>query len=421
MCNCLKTCVLFFLLTLFAGGQSSVAGSNTETFKITSPVHILHTELGPDLTKEPYNSGAINYKSTAAGELDVDALFKALDIKRDDDLKLQRVTIIHVIRWKDADHTGVAFQKWYAYDPYLPNYYSYLKSRQSLFEGTNISGRKNYRFIYIHLNATFGPDRATTDPSSGRVVVQDESIQSPCLVAPADADAPTSDCLKHPVSYTVAVSKQQTQFMQDLKTVLGLVIPGAGGGAAPPAVTGYWAMSEVTSQFDESTLTITPSLNSAQPTQGNKAGSSGQNTASSQLSPNTYANQKPSFVGLSFAVPVKSYKDITYNSSGGTLAPKSITQQNVYVNFDFYYPRAQPGLMAFRWIPHPFVGLPIKGKVLQHTMAGLAFGLTWFEPFGGVVFDREHGSIDGTSQRTTFQGVFGFKVSVTAVAKALKK
>src|SRR5450755_3467807 len=176
MCNLLKACVLMFLLTLLAVAQNPAINSNTETFKVTSPVQILHEELGSDLTKEPYSSGVINYKSTAGGELDVDALFKALNIKRDDDLKLQRVTIIHVIRWKDADHTGVTFQKWYAYDPYLPNYYSYLKSRQSLFESANISGRKNYRFIYIHLNATFGPDKATLDSSTGRVVVQDESI-----------------------------------------------------------------------------------------------------------------------------------------------------------------------------------------------------------------------------------------------------
>jgi hypothetical protein len=124
---------------------------------------------------------------------------------------------------------------------------------------------------------------------------------------------------------------------------------------------------------------------------------------------------------LSFAVPVTSYKDVTYQSSSGTLAPSSITQQNVYVTFDAYFPAAQPGLAAFRWVPHPFAGLPIKGKVLQHTMAGVAFGLPWFEPFAGIVFDRQNSSLNGESQKTTFKGIFGFKVSVSAVAKAIKK
>jgi hypothetical protein len=451
MFNPLRICLLMFLLTLLSGAQSipsaekqnsktpsqsknekqnSTSNSNTETFKVTSPVRILHQELGSDFTKEPYTHGAIDYKSTAAGELDVNALFNALKITRDDDATLHRVTIIHIIRWNDSDHTGVDFQKWYVYDPYLPNYNSYLTSRQSLFEGQNISGRKNYRSIYIHLNKEFV--EPTFDPTTHQATYEDESIKASCLPDANGTAPPATDCLKHPVSYTIAISKQQSQFIQDLKTVLSIVSPAAAGGAAggaaervtpppPPKVTGYWSMSEFSSQYDESTLTITPSMNSAQPTQGNAASPSGQDTASKQLSPNTYTNQKPSYVGLSFAVPVTSYKSVTYNSSNGTLAPTSITQQNIYVNFDLYLPRAQPGLMTLRWIPHPFAGLPIKGKVLQHTMAGVAFGLPWFEPFGGIVFDRQNGSLNGASQRTTFKGVFGFKVSVSAVAKALKK
>jgi hypothetical protein len=54
-------------------------------------------------------------------------------------------------------------------------------------------------------------------------------------------------------------------------------------------------------------------------------------------------------------------------------------------------------------------------------MAGVAFGLPWFEPFAGVVFDRQNASVNGATQRTTFKTIFGFKVSVSAVAKALKK
>ena len=77
--------------------------------------------------------------------------------------------------------------------------------------------------------------------------------------------------------------------------------------------------------------------------------------------------------------------------------------------------------MSFRYIPHPFVGLPIKGKVLDHTMLGLAFGLPWFEPYAGLVFDLQNGTTKGSPQKLTLKGSFGFKVSVSAVAKALKK
>jgi hypothetical protein len=392
------------------------SNSNTETFKVTSPIRILHEELGNDLTTEPYKSGEINYKSSMSvggvKGVDAESLLNDLNIAHGQDVTDKRITIIHVLRWKDDNHTTVSFQKWYVYDPAPPKSDFYVISKQKIFEGTNIAGRKNFRFVYLHFNANFEVDAGTTD----------ESIKSDCL---PPTTTPMIDCLKYPVSYTIAVSKKQTQFIQDLKTVLGLVLPGAGGGGpdkAVPKVTGYWSMSEFSSQYETSTITITPSMNSsAKPTQGTQPGQTGQDTAAAQLSPNTYTNEKPSYIGLSFAIPVTSYKDITFQSSSGTLVPKSITQQNVYVNFDFYYPAAQPGLAALRWIPHPFVGLPIKGKVLQHTMAGVAFGLPWCEPFAGLVFDVQNASVDNVKQKTTLKGVFGFKVSVSLVAKALMK
>ena len=411
----------------------------------------------------------------------------------------------------DDTRMSAAFQKWYVYDPGAHGPYLYAKTAQQLFEDTSIAGRTKFRLVYIHFNA---------DPTK-----------------PGAGPAKSETVGKYPVTYTIGISKQQTQFEQDLKTLVGLVLPAGGGAEArveTTGVTGYWSYSEFESQYSTSTITVTPTLNPQQDKasmqysdthtvrsadqivvsnkpgamaasfeekfKGNPAsvsvvisgcgagdtcdaldtfttasdsvrapaiskvydhfkivptlngginptltvttmllstvpeggttgqtlnmsqpGASGANTASKQLSPNTYTNEKPSYIGLSFAVPVKSYKDVTYQSSSGMLAPSSITQQNVYATFDFYLPPAQPSLAAFRWFPHPFAGLPIKGKVLQHTMAGVAFGLPWFEPFAGVVFDRQNASVNGATQRTTFKTIFGFKVSVSAVAKALKK
>jgi hypothetical protein len=463
---------------------------------------------GPDADhlNEPYKSGVIGASQVAQ------ILKTALGIKIDDDKgkgDQARATIIHILRWKDKSRTSVAFQKWYVYDPGTHGPYLYAESSQKLFEGTSIAGRKNFRLVYIHFNAD--PTKPDPGPADNNVIG------------------------KYPVTYTIGISKQQTQFVQDLKTLVGLVLPGGLGGGEAVSPTGYWSQSEFESQYSTSTITVTPALNPQQdkgtgmqsfntqtvvsgstivmdnkpgatmasfeekfsgnpsnvsvvisgcgvggtcdvldtytipadsvrapvismpydhftiaptlnggsnpaltvtatlvgaasgggssgPTiKGSQSGDSNANTASKQLSANTYTNERPSYVGLSFAVPVKSYKDVTYQSSSGMLAPSSITQQNVYATFDLYLPPALPSLAAFRWFPHPFAGLPIKGKVLQHTMAGVAFGLPWFEPFAGVVFDRQNASVNGATQRTTFKTIFGFKVSVSAVAKALKK
>lgn len=452
-----------------SAAAAAKTNASTETFKMTNDVHIMHDELGGDLTQEPYKSGQIAYADVTKYLLALEIVDEA-GLKQD--IKDKRVTIIHILQWSDAAHSGAKFQKWYVFDPSAPKYYSYLESKQKLLSGTNIAGRTNYRVVYIHLNSNFGPDTPILDPKSKKPTgIKDESISPGCIaIPPATSPLQTTNCLIHPVSYTISITKEHTQFVQDLESVLGLVEPGLaglGGGGGPPTVTGYWSVSDFSSQYSTSSLTVTPAMNStsgtntggrtastalqAQPGAGDQSDTTAINStseagaggavpadtlrqsqpsagdqatkvnASAQLSPNTYTNQKPAYVGLSFAVPVKSYKDATYQSSSQTLVPASITQQNVYVNIDAYYPAALPGLVSVRWIPHPFAGLPIKGKVLQHTMAGVAFGLPWFEPFGAVVFDRENGSINGASQRTTYKGIFGFKVSVSSVVTALKK
>jgi len=399
--NIVVASILALVVASFAMCQTN---SDTQTFAITSRITVLYPS---DLVKLPNSDNLSKKGELNAGDvrLMIDALFPSATVAPPDS---ETVVIFHTLGWKDKDHTAANFDKWYVYDPHSHTYDLYVKSAQQLLEGTIIAGQRKFRLVYLHFNADLNP--TGTD---------DESITS-C----PEGYAPP--CLKHPVAYNVVVSKQQTQFIQDLHTVLGIVgVPVAAVHAAPPQAplsVGYWSYSDFTSQYTTSSIKITASLTAAQKTVvGRTADSGSQNAASNALATQTYANEKPSYVGLSFAVPVTSYKDVTYQSSTGTLVPSSITQQKVYVTFDVYLPPAQPGLAAFRWIPHPFVGLPIKGKVLQHTMAGLAVGLPWFEPFAGIVFDRQNAAVNNTSQRTTFKGIFGFKVSVSAVAKALKK
>jgi hypothetical protein len=101
-----------------------------------------------------------------------------------------------------------------------------------------------------------------------------------------------------------------------------------------------------------------------------------------------------------------------------------VTKQGVYFFLDGYLPPVLPSLTAFRWIPHPFFGVPIKGEVLRHTMLGAGVGLHWAEPYAGVVFDTQNKQVATglhlSSPGITYQYVLGVKLSMTAVAKALK-
>lgn len=445
------------------GGQSppSTSSSNaqTENFKAVGPVSVLDgpvfgqicTNPGckPDSQNmadfnEPYKSGDIQlgYVTQNLGKFGIDPVQDKND---------NRVTIINVLRWKDSKHTSVVFQKWYVYDPNgRPKDNFYFKSAQQLFESATIAGRKNFRLVTIHFDSVFldyGNFLQQNRPASGAgdvLLTGDESVQDGCLLAQYSTDGsvtlgvkptpPATACLlKYPVSYQIVVTKQQTQFMQDLTTVLGIIgfpTSTAGGAGAERAVDemtrenlwdiGYWSTSEFTSQYSTSSIKVSPTLDAATA----KIDATSQpktNQAANQLAPNTYTNEGPTHWGLSFAVPVTSYKDVTYQSSSGTLVPGTITQQSVYVNLDFYYPAVLPSLAQFRWIPHPFGGLPIKGKVLQHTTAGIAFGSKWVEPFVAVVFDRQNSTVNNSYEKTTFKTIYGIKVSPSAVAKALKK
>ena len=311
-----------------------------------------------------------------------------------------RTTFIHVLRWDTPDHTKIMFQKWYLYDPTRSNRYFYLQSEQQVLQRTAIPGQQDFQFIYIHFNndlSVAGEWRNTNyenDPSKG--------------------------ILAHPVSYTITVTKQQTQFVQDLRTLLPLVVPEAG--LLPSAVSpeiGYFSVATFHSQWHTSTIQITATTDTAQQT---AQGSSSKDATPTPAISNTYHNERPSWIGLSAGIPVTSYKDVTYDQSSGTLQPKSITKQSAYVFLDGYLPPVLPSLTTLRWLPHPFYGLPMTGEVFRHQMFGLGVSLGWIEPFWGVIRDTQNKEIVGINKtNVTWKGSFGIKISISALSKAVKK
>jgi hypothetical protein len=102
--NMLRT-VLLVLVCLALSGFCS-AQSDTDVFKLTSSIQTLGGQLGTDITDtaEPYKSGDLSPANVGKVLKDLGA----------DNTK---TTIIHLLRWKDAEHTQVKFQKWFLYDP----------------------------------------------------------------------------------------------------------------------------------------------------------------------------------------------------------------------------------------------------------------------------------------------------------------
>jgi hypothetical protein len=133
------------------------------------------------------------------------------------------VTIIHILRWGAADHSSVMFQEWYVYDPTPLKNAFYFSNAQSRFEGTVITGRTQFRFIYIHLN--FNLNNSHTESFKTDITTN-------------------KDVLQYPVNYSVAITKQQTQFFKDatsLLSMIGALTTSANAASATDPEIGYVA------------------------------------------------------------------------------------------------------------------------------------------------------------------------------------
>jgi hypothetical protein len=365
-------------------GKIDIANASLLTPKITSTVPL------PDLkTMEPYKSGLLNVS-------DAEDLITRLRKSDGDTTSVSdtEVTIIHVLRWGSADHSTVMFQKWYVYDPSGQHKTFYLSSAQTRFQGTVIAGRKSFRFIYIHLNFDLNnnsSESTTTDPNSG-------------LIA-----------LVHPVTYKVAITKQQTQFWKDVSSLLSLI--GVVQAATVPAsasdpVVGYFSVSNFTSQYKTSSIAVAVS-HSDTPKGG---------TTAAAIGSQTFTNEGPSWVGLSVAVPLTSYKTLTYSQTNDVITTNTVNQQNIYAVFDLYLPPVEPAWTSLRYIPHPIFGMPIKKQPLRNTTAGLSMGWKYLQPFGSVVFNVQQRKSSATTvaNHLVYKGAWGINISISDAVKSIK-
>jgi hypothetical protein len=367
---------------------------------------------------------------------------------------INKPVLINIVWWVDPKAALAEYSQWYLYNPCAPLGY-WMPNGPAITDFT-LPGVKDFYFLYVHFYKDLGFSKAADIPPGADVF-----------------------------TYTVTITKQPSQFRQDLQTLAGLVnfpLPITLSSFARSTLLstqhspGYYAFQEIKSQLDTSSIVVsvaaasnsgdalnspaasadqeqapqtpTPKIKSGLSTssivvgtsgasksgrppttpaatsanQGQAAASADQGQAPQKLTPNTYANQPPSYVGLGFAMPITSYKDVTYVPTSGTVGPTTVTRQNLYATLDFYFPPAVPDQqwLTLRWIPHPFVGLPLTGKVFEHPMAGIALGFGWLEAYAGEIYDTENVGPGGRESHK-WERCFGIKLSVTAVAQLLKK
>lgn len=424
---------LILVLANILGLARICSASDDEKFNVNSPVLPLRKsqidDVGPKVKaggpapqslayEQPYKSGAIDV--SAAPKL----LKRLANVDSATDKKDGRVTIMHVLRWGDKDHKTVKFKHWYVFDP-RAKWRFYLESSQAIFEGNLISGRTKFRLIYIHLNC---------DLEDGEKSPPGESYPPPGVGTTEGAQPPVTS-LNHAIGYKIDISKQQPQFLRDLSTVLQIITGGTKAASKDPYV-GYYSVFEFESEYTTSNITITMTAKDTTATHqgkglstpnseaGKDGGTGNTQTQANDLDSKAYTNEGKQWVTLSFAVPLNSYRDITYSQSGDLLQPKTVNRQNVYVAANFFVPwPVLGGLATSRYFPHPFFGVPIKGQPLRNTMLGFGIGLKWLEPFAGLVFDDQQiaDSAAHHHNHLVLKGAFGLNISVDAAKSVLLK
>lgn len=321
------------------------------------------------------------------------------------------VTIVHILRWADAGHQNVKFQEWYVYDPHRPHPGLYWHADSANELGTYIDGKYDFRLVVVHF---------------------DFSLNTAAPKYNAESFDPLKGWL-YPVQYTIAITKAQTQLQQDIAGLLQIMGYSKGGKVDALAEMGYYWVYDFHSNIKTSQITIDATLTdqnkvnkkaaSSPPAEANPNAANttaATPTAANNIASQSYHNEKPTPFGLGVAVPITSYRDLTYSS--GQIAPQTVNRQNVYITANFYLPPTEIGGTTLRWLPHPFFGLPLKGQPLRNSLYGIASGWRWFEPFFGVVLDVQ--KIKGTTPGSVnnhyvWKGVYGINISISALSKAL--
>jgi hypothetical protein len=299
--------------------------------------------------------------------------------------------ILHIVKWRDKNHTSIQFERWYLYDYDTKGNAFYLEKNAAVLDRTCIPGRRHLTIVYLCLR-------------------NDADRKSPLQDADSDMDA-----LKRPALHSIVMTKQQTQFVQDailLTQMLGITMPPAMQTKAPPPPPRVLGLSAQYA-FDDPYAVSSVAINSTLPSPDGAKSTAVESSV-------TYVNEGPTWIGLSAAMPVTSYKDVVFQSSSDAVVPKTVTRQDAYITVDFYMPPVEAALIPLRWLPHPFVGLPLGGKVLEHPMVGVGINLKYVELFYGVVGDFENRSPTG-NRHTVWKGVFGLKLSVSAAKTMLGK
>ena len=220
-----------------------------------------------------------------------------------------------------------------------------------------------------------------------------------------------------PIAYDIAITKKKPAPIQNLQKGLSLAVAHGGNPAVIPL-----KMDTTTSLcggafFDvahvPSDIAVVASVEGADGEQ-------------KQLAKQTYDNEGKYWYDFSFALPLKSYQDLRYDESGGTVSATKVNKSDLFMVVNLGLPFDTKNAQ-FSLVPRLLYGMAIAGQPLKHHLLALAVGLSKLQLYGGAVFNRDPatpavsaGSVEeSTASHWSRSFVWGLNLPVSAVTEAL--
>ncbi len=335
-------------------GEPADVGSNSDELSIT--VNHLFT---------PGTAG-IDYKSQKGPITNPDALIKHTIGQCVKEWGKDDYVVVHLVKWPETDPPAqggnavkyeVEKEKWYLYRHTTQNDDPW--ELQTVQEGARIYGHRQVAVLLVHVEA-----RESWD-----------------------------------IKYTVNLRKKPPAPIQNVMDLAGIILGGAKAlnVTGTPSLPSYWGgrlllLSDIPSDLTvQSNITFLPSR---QALAGRKADDPQPQTQQPKNYSKVYDNEGRYHWDVSAGIPVKSFKEVTYDVENQQVTAKEITRQNAYGFLNiFLNPRGvdTKGDQFYK-TPHLILGVPISGKPLDRPVVGLGIGFykpqVKFNLFAGIVFNR---------------------------------
>lgn len=201
------------------------------------------------------------------------------------------------------------------------------------------------------------------------------------------------------LSYTIDITKKIPAPVQDLQGIISLAKAQAG-----PRKTLSIGVDQLTLCGGQ-TFVVSPLPSDMTATANVSTGSTASGGSSKQIGKNTFDNEKKYWYDFSLALPLKSYQDLTINSSDLTVTAKKVDKHNLFAMVNLSPFPYDTKKASFQLLPVFLYGLPITGKPLNHHLIAAAVGLNRVQFFAGVLVSHNKtapgGSVPGSSSSSS--------------------